>query len=159
IAVFSQQRVAVQDVTGTWQGVLRENGRDQRTVIKILKDDGGRLQGALYLIDKGVGYAPLTGTALGGNVTLSIPASGATYTGKLDSSGNSLSGTWTQDRSAQSLSLIRANGETVWTIPEGVPKMASDVDPTYEVATIKPSRPDEANRTLMRQGRRFNTMA
>ena len=34
--VLSQERVPVQDLTGTWQGVLRENGRDQRTVIKIL---------------------------------------------------------------------------------------------------------------------------
>jgi len=47
---------------GTWQGVLRANSQGQRTVIKILKDDGGVLQGALYPIDEGGGYLPLTGT-------------------------------------------------------------------------------------------------
>jgi uncharacterized protein (TIGR03435 family) len=161
MVVLSQQRVAVQDLTGTWQGVLRTNGKDQRTVIKILKDDGGMLQGAVYPIDEGGGYLPLTGTARGGDIALSIPARAAMYRGKLDSGGNSISGTWNQDRLTQSLSLIRANGETAWTIPadpRNAPKMASDVDPTYEVATIKPSRPEE-NKTLMRQGRRFNTTA
>ena len=43
---------------GTWQGVLRANSQGQRTVIKILKDDGGVLQGALYPIDEGGGYLP-----------------------------------------------------------------------------------------------------
>ena len=162
MVVLSQERVAVQDLMGTWQGVLRANGRDQRTVIKILRDDGGTLQGALYPIDEGAGYLPLTGTARGGNITLSVPARIVTYTGKLDSSGNSISGTWTQDRATQSLNLIRANSETAWTIPvdpRDEPRMASDVAPTYEVATIKPSRPDEVNRTFLRQGRRFNTTA
>src|SRR3989442_289766 len=58
--------------------------------------------------------------------------------------------------------VLRANGQTAWTIPadpRDAPKMASDVVPTYEVATIKPSRPDEGNRALFRQGRRFNTTA
>jgi len=160
--VLSQQRVAAQDLIGTWQGVLRANSQDQRTVIKILRDDGETLQGALYTIDRGAGYLPLTGTARGGNIALSVPAWVATYTGKLDSSGNSISGTWAQDGSTQPLNLIRANSETAWTIPvdpRDAPKMASNVDPTYEVATIKPSRPDEVNRTLIRQGRRFNTTA
>jgi hypothetical protein len=115
--VLSQERVAALGLMGTWQGVLRANGQDQRTVIKILKDDGGTLQGAVYPIDEGGGYLPLTGTARGGNIALSIPARAAMYRGKLDSSGNSISGTWTQDRSTQSLSLIRANSETAWTIP------------------------------------------
>jgi uncharacterized protein (TIGR03435 family) len=158
MVVLSQQRVDAQDLTGAWQGVLRANGQDQRAVIKILKDDGEMLQGALYPIDRGPGYLALTGTARSGNITLSVPAWVATYTGKLDSSGNSISGTWTQDGSTQSLNLVRANSETAWTIPDlqPVPKMPSNVDPTYEVATIKPSRP-EGNRSMLRQGRRFVT--
>src|SRR5262245_37810000 len=159
VMLVLSQRVAAQDLMGTWQGVLRENSQDQRTVIKILREDGGTLQGALYPIDRGPGYFALTGTARGGNITLSVPARVATYTGKPDSSGNSISGTWTQDGSTQSLNLIRANSETAWTIPDGraVP-MPSDAEPTYEVATIKPSRP-QAGRSLVRQGRRFVTTA
>jgi uncharacterized protein (TIGR03435 family) len=101
----------------------------------------------------------LTGTVRGGNITLSVSAWVATYTRKLDSSGNSISRTWTQDRSTQSVNLVRANSETAWTIPDErtVPKMPSDVDPTYEVATIKPSRPGEG-RSIM-QGQRFITTA
>jgi uncharacterized protein (TIGR03435 family) len=159
MVVLSQQRVAVQDLKGAWQGVLRANNQNQRTVIKILKDDGGTLQGALYSIDKGPGYYALTGTARGGNITLSVQALVATYTGKLDSNGDSISGTWAQDGSTQSLNLLRAKPETAWTIPDDrVPKMPTDVDLTYEVATIKPSRPEEG-RSLMRQGKRFITTA
>ena len=40
--------------------------------IKILKDDRGMLQGALYPIDEGGGYMPITGTARGVDITLSI---------------------------------------------------------------------------------------
>jgi len=152
--VFSQQRAAAQDLMGTWQGVLRENGQDQRTVIKILKYDGGTLQGALYPIDRGGGYLPVTGTARGENITLSTPAIAATYTGKLDSSGNSISGTWTQNRLSQTLNLSRANNQTTWTIPpdpRAAPKMASDFVPTYEVATIKPIRPEE-NKSMFSTG-------
>jgi hypothetical protein len=43
MVVLSQQRVAVQDLMGTWQGVLRANSQDQRTVIRILRDDGKKL--------------------------------------------------------------------------------------------------------------------
>jgi uncharacterized protein (TIGR03435 family) len=162
LVVLSQQQVAGQDLMSTWQGVLRASGRDQRVVIKILKDDGGTLQGALYTIDDSGGYLPVAGTVRNGNITLSIPAWVATYTGKLDGSGNSISGTWTRDRSTQPLNLIRATSETAWEIPKDprvAPKMASDIDPIYEVATIKPSRPDEVNRTFLRQGRRFSTTA
>ena len=67
VLVLSQERVAAQDLMGTWQGALRANGREQRSVIKILRDDRGTLQGALYPnIDEGAGYLPITGTARGG---------------------------------------------------------------------------------------------
>jgi uncharacterized protein (TIGR03435 family) len=159
MVVLSQQRVAVQDLMGTWQGVLRENGQDQRTVIKVLRNDGGTLQGALYPIDKGGGYLPVSGTVRGGNITLSVPAHAATFSGKLDISGNSISGTWTENRSTQPFNLIRATADMAWKIPDdplSAPKMASDIVPAYEVATFKLSLPGE-NRSLFRQGRRFNT--
>jgi uncharacterized protein (TIGR03435 family) len=161
VMIVLSQPLAAQDLKGAWQGVIRTNGQDQRTVIKVLSDDGGTLQGALYIIDNGGGYYALAGTARNGNITLSVPAWVATYSGKLDSSRNSISGTWTRDGSTQPLNLVRANSETAWEIPKDprvAPKMASNVDPTYEVATIKPSRPDEG-RSLVRQGRRFVTTA
>lgn len=158
MAVLLQPHLNAQVLTGAWQGVLRTNNQDQRAVIEILKDDQGTLQGALYPIDRGPGYLALTGTARGENITLSVPAWVAMFSGKLDSSRNSISGTWSQDGSTQPLNLVRATKDTAWTIPplQPVPKMASNVDPTYEVATIKPSRP-EGNRSMVRQGRRFVT--
>jgi hypothetical protein len=136
--VLRPSALVAQGLMGTWQGILRANGEEQRTVIKILKDDGGTLQGALYVIERGPGYFALAGTARNGNITLSVPALVATYTGKLDSSGKSITGAWTENGSTLSLSLVQTNPDTAWTIPDDrVPKMAADLDPTYEVATIK----------------------
>jgi uncharacterized protein (TIGR03435 family) len=43
------------------------------------------------------------------------------------------------------MNLVRATAQTAWTIPEPPAKpkpMAADANPSFEVATIKPSRPD-----------------
>lgn len=68
------------------------------------------------------------------------------YHGKLSANGNSITGTWKQgsDPPAQ-VELVRATRETAWEIPPGpAPKktMASDADPSFSVATIKPSDPN-----------------
>jgi uncharacterized protein (TIGR03435 family) len=48
--------------------------------------------------------------------------------------------------------------QTVWSQPAAVAPMAADADPTFEVATIKPSPPDE-QRAVMVVGRRLVTRA
>jgi uncharacterized protein (TIGR03435 family) len=56
--------------------------------------------------------------------------------------------------------LVRATDQTAWVKPEAPapPKpMAADVDPTFEVATIKPSRPDAQGKAFQVKGRQFFT--
>lgn len=58
--------------------------------------------------------------------------------------GNSIPGTWKQGPGSLSLVLERATPETEWTIPAPPPKvppMAANANPSFEVATIKPSKP------------------
>jgi uncharacterized protein (TIGR03435 family) len=93
-------------------------------------------------------------------VKMAIPGIGATYDGTLSGDGNLIKGTWTQGPGSQPLNLARATAETAWAIPEPpspVKPMAADADPFFEVASIKPSRPDEPGRGFHTQGQQFTT--
>lgn len=151
--------VLAQDLTGTWQGTL-QRPQELRAVIKIVRN-GDALQGTLHSIDQGGQGRPINPVTLqGGTVKMAIPGIGATYEGKLEADGNSISGTFTVEDS-QPLNLKRATPETAWAIPEPPPPpkpMAADTDPSFEVATIKPSVPDSPSRGIRVNGRQFSTL-
>jgi uncharacterized protein (TIGR03435 family) len=153
----------VQDMSGTWQGTLNAGGQQLRTVIKISKADDGSLKAVLYSIDQagGRGFGASAVTVQGSTVQISISAIGGSYQGKLSTDGNSIEGTWTQGSGTLTLNLTRATGDTAWTIPEPpvlLKPMAADADPTFEVATIKPSNPDAPGKALRVRGRQFSTI-
>jgi uncharacterized protein (TIGR03435 family) len=153
----------VQDITGTWQGTLSAGGQQLRTVIKISKADDGSLKAILYSIDQagGRGIGASAVTVQGSTLQISIAAMGGSYQGKLSADGNSIAGTWTQGSATLTLNLTRATADTAWTIPEPpVPlkPMAADADPTFEVATIKPSKPDTPGKGFRVKGRQFSTI-
>jgi uncharacterized protein (TIGR03435 family) len=83
------------------------------------------------------------------------------YEGKFSSDGNSISGTWKQGLAILPLVLERTTPETEWTIPAPPPKipaMAADANPSFEVATIKPSKPGVAGKVITMRGIRFIAM-
>jgi uncharacterized protein (TIGR03435 family) len=133
-----------QGIAGTWQGTLHA-GKDLRTVFKISKTDDGGYKSVFYTIDQSGNPIPVAKTTVDGTaIKMDIPALGGTYEGKLSSDGNTIGGTWTQGRSLP-LDLTRATSETEWTIPPPtppIPPMAANADPSFEVATIKPSPPN-----------------
>jgi len=148
-----------QDVTGTWQGTLNA-GRELRTVIKI-SNEAGTFKAVFYSIDQG--GQPLNGTATvqGPSVKIALPGIGGTFDGKFEADGNTITGTWAQGPNPLPLTLKRATPATAWAIPEAPvpPKpMAPDVNPSFEVATIKPSRPDAQGKGIRVQGRQFSTL-
>jgi uncharacterized protein (TIGR03435 family) len=158
LAAFSAATLLGQDITGIWQGTLQTPQRDLRIVMKIAKDQGG-LKATMFSIDQG-------GSAVGGSVTLqapavkiSIPGIGGSYEGKLDSDGVTLTGTWSQGQPAP-LNLKHVKAEEAWPIPEVVrPKpMAAGINPAFEVATIKPSRPEAQGKGFRVNGRQFSTL-
>ncbi len=78
----------------------------------------------------------------------------------MNADGNSITGTWTQGPKPLPLNLNRATTETAWVIPEppAPPKpMAADANPVFEVATIKPSRPEAQGKAFQVKGRQFFT--
>jgi uncharacterized protein (TIGR03435 family) len=160
LAAMPAGAALAQSLTGTWQGTLSA-GKDLRIVIKISTTDKDTLKAAMYSIDQNP--TPIqagTVTAQGGTLKFTIPAIGGTYEGKVGADGNSIAGTWTQGPKPLPLNLTKATTETAWVIPEPPPppkKMRADADPSFEVATIKPSNPDSPGQGLTIQGKRMVT--
>jgi len=148
-----------QDVAGTWQGTLQIQGRDLRMVFKIVNDGG--LKATIYSIDQGGGSGlPGNVTLQGAVVKVAIPGIGGSYDGRLTSDGNGIEGTFSQAGApALKLDLKKANADTAWTIPTPAARpaaMAANADPTFDVATIKPSRPEAPGQFITVRGRTFS---
>jgi uncharacterized protein (TIGR03435 family) len=147
-----------QNIADTWQGTLHA-GKDLRIVVKISNADGGGYKAVLYSIDQGGDPLPVTKITLEGTtLKMSFTAIGGAYEGRLSSDGRTIAGNWTQGPNPLPLSLTRATPETEWTIPPPTPKlppMAANADPSFEVATIKPSKPDDQRKAFLVRGNRF----
>ncbi|MGC2401596.1 MAG: TIGR03435 family protein [Acidobacteriaceae bacterium] len=147
-------------IVGTWQGTLHA-GRDLRTVVKISKGDDGGYKGTFYSIDQGGDGLPVTKITLDGStVKMTLTMIGGSYEGKVSSDGNAINGAWSQGPSPLPLNLARATPETEWTIPPPTPKlppMSENADPSFEVATIKPSPPNRPGKGFGFPGDHFMT--
>jgi uncharacterized protein (TIGR03435 family) len=147
------------NIAATWQGTLH-TGRDLRFVVKITKAGGGTLLATFYNIDGTPGGIPVISTTLNGSL-LKLDLPFGTYDGTVSADGNSITGTWRQGPNPQPLNFARATPETEWTIPQPpprIPPMAADANPTFEVASIRPSGPDEHGPRFWFQHRRFSVI-
>lgn len=154
--------VAEQDVAGTWQGTLDiGNGRSLRIVLKVSKGDDGSLKAVNYSIDQGGTPLPVSAISLkGSDFDFAVSAVGGKYEGTLSADGNTITGKWTQGNSIP-LNFTRATPATAWAIPEPppqIPAMPADAKPEFEVATIKPSQPDQQGSGFRVRGREFSTV-
>ncbi len=146
------------DIVGTWQGTLHA-GRDLRIVVKISKAEAG-YKADFYSIDQGGNpFSASKVTLDGAALKLAVTAIGGTYEGKLSADGKTIAGNWTQGQ-ALPLNLERATPATEWTIPPPtppVPPMAVDANPSFDVATIKPSAPNPQGKGFGFRGGHFVT--
>jgi uncharacterized protein (TIGR03435 family) len=133
-------------IDDTWQGTLHLPQRDLRIVLKVSRGTDGALAGTMYSIDQGgQGIKASSMSFADGTLKFGIQMMDMTYEGRMSADGKSITGTFTQGQ-PMPLVLERATPETAWTIPEApkpLPPMAADAKPVFEVATIKPSSPDE----------------
>ncbi len=147
------------NIAATWQGTLHTD-RDTRFVTKISKASDGTLRATFYNIDGPPDAIPAVSTTLSGSL-LKLELPFATYEGALSADGNLITGTWRQGQNPLPLNFARATNETKWTIPQPPPRpapMTADANPVFQVATIKPSRPDEHGPRYDFRGRRFSVI-
>ena len=153
-AAFSGNALSAQSLTGTWQGAVQSDGKDLRIVVKISTTDQDALKAIVYRIDQGSRpWAASSVVQQGSTVRFVVPGIDGAYEGKLSANGNLIAGTWTVASAAMPLNLTRATVETAWPIPEPptpLKRMSADADPVFEVASIKPSKPDERRSALVR---------
>jgi uncharacterized protein (TIGR03435 family) len=151
-ALFAQ---FANDITGTWQGILQAGGKELRVVFKISKGDDGGLRAVMYSIDQTPQGIATTITMQGSTVKISIPGLGGGYEGKLDPDGAVMAGTFTQGPNPLPLNLKHVTGDAAWEIPKPTAQqkpMAADAPLTFEVATIKPTKPGTQGKALTIRG-------
>jgi uncharacterized protein (TIGR03435 family) len=151
---------AAQGIADTWQGTLHV-GQDLRIVLKVAKAEGGGYTAQNYSIDQGGQPIPVDKITLDGtSVKFSVKVIGGSYEGKLSADGRTIVGEWTQGPNPLPLTFTRATPETEWSIPKPpppIPPMAADANPSFDVATIKPSAPDAKGKGFGFRGGHFVT--
>jgi uncharacterized protein (TIGR03435 family) len=153
-------KVDPKDLTGIWQGTLQA-GPGLRTVLKIARGGDGKYAAQFYSIDQGGQPIPVSALTLeGSNVKYAIVAVGGNYQGTLSADGKTIDGQWSQGPGSMPLKLMRTAPETAWEIPKPPPPpkpMAADADPSFEVATVKPSDPNARGKGFGIRGRTLST--
>ena len=132
-----------QDLSGNWQGTLKA-GQDLRVIFSLSKGDKDAWSAKMYSIDQGGQPIPVSSvTKSESSIKMSVDMIGGTFNGKLSEDGKTMTGTWTQGLQPLPLTLVHATPETAWEIPAPPPppkRMPEDANPTFEVATIKPTQ-------------------
>jgi len=153
------------DIAGTWQGTLRIPKTDQhpqidlRLIFKISRTDARALKAVWYSIDQGGQPSPIaTVNFQDGVLKFTVTVVPRSYEGRMSEDGNSIVGTWMEDKTPIALPLERANADTAWAIPEPPKKMPANANPTFDVATIKPGEPGRQGKLIGFRGRHFNAM-
>ena len=155
--VCSAPAMHAQKLAGTWQGTITDGNDALRVVVKITEDDR-RLKGALYSIDQGGDPMALSSISLqGGKLNFAIALIKGSFSGTVSADANSIAGQWIQSSKPLPLTLIRVSKDAAWDIPKPNAPMARDADPSFEVATIKPSKPDEDGAGYSLDGRHVST--
>ena len=144
-----------QDAPETWQGTLHA-GQDLRLVLQVSKADGA-LKGRLFSIDQGAGGQGTTRISLdGGALKFTIVGMDVSYEGKVSPDGKSAVGTWKQGGREIPFTLEHVAADAAWEIPKptaALSLMDPKLEPGYEVATIKPTNPDNRGGGFTLQGR------
>jgi uncharacterized protein (TIGR03435 family) len=134
--------LSAQTITGIWQGTL-PGANPTRIVLTIEKKDDGSLHGGVSWIDRGAGGIALTSVTFSGpDLTFTQLYGDIAYRGKLTPDGHSIEGTWTQGNESNPVTFKFATPDTLWKHegPAAPPPMAANADPTFDVATIKPTQ-------------------
>jgi uncharacterized protein (TIGR03435 family) len=141
--ILAAASLHAQSISGTWQGTITyPNSHSARLAFTIKKSTDGSLHGGFNYVDDDFGLVFSSITFAAPDLTLTQETYGMTFHGQLSADGKSIAGSLTLGKPSYPMTFSLAAPETVWK-PAGPPPMASNADPSYEVAVIKPAPPEE----------------
>jgi uncharacterized protein (TIGR03435 family) len=146
-------------IADSWQGTLH-SPFDLRILFKISKAEDG-YKADVYSIDEGLSLPVSKITFNGSMVRMTVEAQRVTYEGSLSADRKTIAGTWKQGPNSFPLALTRATAETEWELPATLPKqpaMDASASPGFEVATIKPAKPDAPYKGLRLSRHQFTAI-
>jgi pimeloyl-ACP methyl ester carboxylesterase len=115
--VFLAGALHAQNIAGSWQGTLKAD-KDQRIVLQVQKSGNG-WKAMFYSIDEAdqaTDPRPMSSFVLhDATLEFALDQDAGTYQGKLSTTGNTITGTWTQDKPLP-LTFVRATKETAWKV-------------------------------------------
>ena len=144
-AAADAEPVTKGDLTGVWQGVVATPEGSSRIVLKISKTGVGELRTVWYNVDRNGAAHDALMTLEGVNYSFDHPQANVRFEGKVSADWRSIAGTWKSPDTKPGVTVfVRATKETAWSIPavKAPPKPMLDPDPSFAVATIKPSDPN-----------------
>ncbi len=104
---------------GDWLGALNAGGATLRIVFHIEAAEGGGYTSSLDSPDQGAFGIPINQTTYeAGVLTLALPPMGAAFEGRLDETGASLEGTWSQGGASFPLALARTENPPAQNRPQ-----------------------------------------
>ena len=133
-----------QSITGTWQGTL-PSGPGPRLVINVVHLSDGSLHATMFRPDTmGLSGQPFSLVHVAdGHVDMTIDLAGTNLTGTVSADGKSISGTWREGKQSSPVTLRLAAPAEYWM--KFPTHMDPHADPSFEVATIRPSAPNDNN--------------
>lgn len=123
----AQQSPSTARAVGVWAGSLNVGAFSIRLQMTIRRDSAGGLAGVMKSVDQGGVEAPATVEARGDTVSFAIPDQKITYSGVMNTAGDSIKGTFVQ---GQSLPLTF--GRSIAAAPSRRPQ---DPDPPFPYQT------------------------
>jgi uncharacterized protein (TIGR03435 family) len=160
-ATAGGEAVVAPGIAGNWQGTL-EVEKHSRIVLKVSREGDAQhatWRGVMYNLDGDMAYEGYNTTTLSleaGVVRFAIVPIETRYEGKLSADGASMVGMFTEGGGKpHALTLARAEGDAAWAIPKADAAMAKDADPDWEVATVRPSDPEDTHAGFHLRGRRI----
>ncbi len=99
------------DLTGRWLGTLDTGAVKLRVAFNISKAADGGLSATMDSLDQGAHGIPVSSVTVSDNsVHLEVPNVQGVYEGKLDATGTTLEGTWSQGQGSLPLTLKKSTG-------------------------------------------------
>jgi hypothetical protein len=108
IAAAPKSPPITKELEGTWNGTLDVGEKKMRLVIAMANHPDGTATGTIISLDGSGMEIPIAMTQKAANLTIDVPAVGASYVGVLNAAGTELAGTWTQGKIVLPLTFQRA---------------------------------------------------